>query len=416
MLLFTASLGLQLPSALRDLQPQLPSVGLPPALASSFGAYGQAASTCAAVAGNPSSGEAWRSLGLLLHGKGRLEAARTALARATELAPQDAPGYISLANCLRSIGRFDEATAALRAAEELTGKRDQSMCYYRAPGTAAAATPAPAAAATLGSGAAQVQVNRIATREECEWVIEAAERSRWGNPPPRYAPAGTDADAVRAPHMLAADSPEILSWLNAKLESHIWPVLAAQFGQRTAEEMWLYDAFLLKFDRQPGRSGLGIHVDDDGLGRAARLKRRKQRTPSTAAPTLVTPTHGSAWWLPRRGEPALRLLERAATEPPRPRAPPASAGLSFNLLLSSPDAFEGGGTWFEERGETVTPQQGEMVSHHGGLRHASVPTAGGVRYILVGFLRAPTLIVEPPEYVTGYCATARAAAASSRGL
>eukprot|EP00908_Phaeocystis_cordata_P019411 Transcript_30924.p2 GENE.Transcript_30924~~Transcript_30924.p2 ORF type:complete len:357 (-),score=130.29 Transcript_30924:284-1354(-) len=356
MLLFTASLGLQLPSALRDLQPQLPSVGLPPALASSFGAYGQAASTCAAVAGNPSSGEAWRSLGLLLHGKGRLEAARTALAHATELAPQDAPGYISLANCLRSIGRFDEATAALRAAEELTGKRDQSMCYYRAPGTAAAATPAPAAATTLGSGAAQVQVNRIATREECEWVIEAAERSRWGNPPPRYAPAGTDADAVRAPHMLAADSPEILSWLNAKLESHIWPVLAAQFGQRTAEEMWLYDAFLLKFDCQPGRSGLGIHVDDDGLG------------------------------------------------------------LSFNLLLSSPDAFEGGGTWFEERGETVTPQQGEMVSHHGGLRHASVPTAGGLRYILVGFLRAPTLIVEPPEYVTGYCATARAAAASSRGL
>ena len=30
--------------------------------------------------------------------------------------------------------------------------------------------------------------------------------------------------------------------------------------------MWLYDAFLLKFDSQAGRQGLGIHVDDDGLG------------------------------------------------------------------------------------------------------------------------------------------------------
>ena len=119
---------------------------------------------------------------------------------------------------------------------------------------------------------------------------------------------------------------------------------------------WLYDAFLLKFDDQPGRRGLGVHVDDDGLG------------------------------------------------------------LSFNLLLSSPADFRGGGTWFEDGGRTDTPRQGEMVSHHGGLRHASVPTTDGLRYILVGFLRAPSLVVEPPGYVTGYCTTARASAASSRGL
>ena len=199
-------------------------------------------------------------------------------------------------------------------------------------------------------------VSPIASREECEWVISTAEACSWGNPPPRYAPAGTNADAVRAPHMLVADSPELLRWLNAKLEAAVWPILAAQFGRQAAEEMWLYDAFLLKFDKNPMRSGLGVHVDDDGLG------------------------------------------------------------LSFNLLLSSPEDFEGGGTWFEDSGETVTPKQGEMVSHHGGLRHASVPTGGGLRYIMVGFLRAPTLIIEPPDDVTGYCVTSRLAAASSRGV
>ena len=43
----------------------------------------------------------------------------------------------------------------------------------------------------------------------------------WGNLPPRYAPVGTVADNVRAPHMLVADSPELLDWLNEKMRSTI---------------------------------------------------------------------------------------------------------------------------------------------------------------------------------------------------
>ena len=73
-------------------------------------------------------------------------------------------------------------------------------------------------------------------------------------------------------------------------------------------------------------------------------------------------------------------------------------GLSINLLLSDPADFKGGGTFFED-GKTVIVEQGEMVSHHGGLRHSSVPTVGGQRYILVAFLRSPALISAPPEYV-----------------
>lgn len=341
-----------------------------PTLPSSLRAYGSAAQACAAVARQPSSSEAWRELGRLLHGKGRLEAARLALSRAVDVDASDASSSLALANVLRSIGRFEEATTALLAHEALTDQRDQSLCYYRSPVWAELVAPIDSdARAASDDVAEEVMVTPIATAEECEWVIATAEAhnaaSGWGNPPPRYAPAGTSGDAVRAPHMLVADSAPLLAWFNRKCRDAVWPALARQFGAATAEELWLYDAFLLRFDGAPGRRGLGIHVDDDGLG------------------------------------------------------------LSINMLLSDPSAgdFEGGGTWFEAFGtpagraaSTVTPRRGEMVSHHGGLRHASVPTTAGRRYILVAFFRAPSLVVEPPAHVSGYCATSRAAAARSRGL
>ena len=42
--------------------------------------------------------------------------------------------------------------------------------------------------------------------------------------------------------------------------------------------------------------------------------------------------------------------------------------LSFNLLLSDPADFGGGGTSFEAAGETARPQQGEMLFHFGRAR------------------------------------------------
>ena len=342
-----ASSALKLPSA------------LPEALAP-LAAYGDAAAACAAVATKPDDADGWRRLGKLLHGKGRLDAARMALERAADLAPSDSAVRIDLANVQRSIGRFDEATEALVAAADLTGTPDQALCYYRAPGSDEREERPPAASTAALSRRASdtVWVTRLATDDECEWVIDTAERFNearggWGNPPPRYAPAGTVADNVRAPHMLVADCPELLAWLNAKLEQTVWPTLAAQFGDEVAAEMWLYDSFLLRFDGSPGRSGLGVHVDDDGLG------------------------------------------------------------LSINLLLSDPADFAGGGTYFEDGDLTVVPQRGELVTHAGGLRHASVPTTDGRRYILVGFLRAPRLLVEPPAYLESYCPNAQAAAAAA---
>ena len=72
--------------------------------------------------------------------------------------------------------------------------------------------------------------------------------------------------------------------------------------------------------------------------------------------------------------------------------------LSFNLLLSDPASFDGGGTAFadadpEER--TVCPSRGEVLTHFGRVMHEGKPTTGGApRYILAGFVRARPLAEE----------------------
>ena len=62
---------------------------------------------------------------------------------------------------------------------------------------------------------------------------------------------------------------------------------------------------------------------------------------------------------------------------------------SFNLLLSSPSDFEGGGTAFELLGweKPLSVGRGEALLHEGGLMHCGVPVRSGLRYVLVGFLR-----------------------------
>jgi hypothetical protein len=59
---------------------------------------------------------------------------------------------------------------------------------------------------------------------------------------------------------------------------------------------------------------------------------------------------------------------------------------SFNVLLNSGAAFEGGGTYFEACGRTVRPAQGAAVVHSGRTRHAGVATTSGERFLLVGFV------------------------------
>ena len=59
---------------------------------------------------------------------------------------------------------------------------------------------------------------------------------------------------------------------------------------------------------------------------------------------------------------------------------------SFNVLLSDPPAFDGGGTFFEPQRRTVTPPRGAALGHSGQVRHSGVAITRGERYLLVGFV------------------------------
>jgi predicted 2-oxoglutarate/Fe(II)-dependent dioxygenase YbiX len=59
--------------------------------------------------------------------------------------------------------------------------------------------------------------------------------------------------------------------------------------------------------------------------------------------------------------------------------------LSFNILLSDPIEFEGGGTYFDD-GLTAHLEQGDILIHSSRVKHSGLPIVKGTRYLLVGFL------------------------------
>lgn len=60
--------------------------------------------------------------------------------------------------------------------------------------------------------------------------------------------------------------------------------------------------------------------------------------------------------------------------------------MSFNILLSHPDDFQGGGTWFESTNEIMRLNQGDALYHDARITHRGVDISKGERYILVGFV------------------------------
>ena len=137
-------------------------------------------------------------------------------------------------------------------------------------------------------------------------------------------------DRYQTRDLVVADNEALTGWLNAKLREVIWPALAAQFGLHPSE-LWLQDAFIVRYEPD-GQRGLAPHLDDSEL--------------------------------------------------------------SFNIALSDPHTFGGGGTGFGAVGQTLRPQQGQMVSHFGRIFHAGEPVTSGTRHILAGFVCARSLAKE----------------------
>lgn len=59
--------------------------------------------------------------------------------------------------------------------------------------------------------------------------------------------------------------------------------------------------------------------------------------------------------------------------------------ISFNILLSDPSDFEGGGTYFKHVNKTVPLQRGGCIVHDSEIPHAGAAITSGYRTILVGF-------------------------------
>ena len=65
--------------------------------------------------------------------------------------------------------------------------------------------------------------------------------------------------------------------------------------------------------------------------------------------------------------------------------------LSFNILLSDVNDFEGGGTYFDD-GLIMKGKQGDLIIHSSRIKHSGLPITKGTRYLLVGFLNINLIV------------------------
>jgi Flp pilus assembly protein TadD len=315
----------------------------------------------------PQRATSWTRLGTVLHASGVLDEATDALARAAALEPRDAAMRANLAALQRATGRFEEAAASLREAAAHSSERmldnvvNGALAYYAVDGETGGsegggegggggdekARPASAVVATVPADALpstlpapwrsllrSVHSTAVADVDECAWVIREAEAHA-------ASLGGWDGRGHHDYHptndVVVAACASLRAWLRSKLRHIIWPAISEQFGV-TARDLWLEDAFVVRYEAAAGgQPGLESHTDDSEL--------------------------------------------------------------SFNILLSPPDAFTGGGTRFEAAANAtwdglVRPERGQMLSHYGRLRHAGHPVREGVRYILAGFVRCRPLALQ----------------------
>ena len=77
---------------------------------------------------------------------------------------------------------------------------------------------------------------------------------------------------------------------------------------------------------------------------------------------------------------------------------------SFILLLSDPQDFTGGGTYYQEKDILIQPKnKGAMTVHFGKVKHGGNKITEGVRYIMIGFLHVESkMIMKPLESENKY--------------
>jgi hypothetical protein len=132
-------------------------------------------------------------------------------------------------------------------------------------------------------------------------------------------------------------------WLGQLLAERLYPLLRRLYRLRRGQELWLKELVVIKYEA-PAAAGAAAPPE-----------------PAQAAVAGVAPHRDSSV-------------------------------LSFNVLLSVPAEYAGGGTAFPALrggagGELVLLEQGDAVLHGGKVLHEGRPVTRGRRYVLAGFVQ-----------------------------
>ncbi|CAM9210548.1 unnamed protein product [Phaeothamnion confervicola] len=170
-------------------------------------------------------------------------------------------------------------------------------------------------------------IGPVFSYDECDAIVNEAEQAWAKN-------ATSDFTFPLNREVHARDLPWTCAWLAEVLADTLLPALASAFPAAVpaADDLRVYDAIVIKYDAAAA------------LGAAAHQ-----------------PVHADA------------------------------ALVSFNVALSDPGEYVGGGTFIEALGRSLAVGRGGIVVHASAVRHAGYAVTAGVRYVLVGFVSATRL-------------------------
>ena len=171
------------------------------------------------------------------------------------------------------------------------------------------------------------------------------------------------------------------SWVGGFIHHRLYPLLARLYGLRV-EDLWLKELVVIRYQVSSSNADDGHHGD----GGKNHHHAEHESTTFTSTPAATA----------------------APSQPAGVGSHRDASVISFNILLSAPTDFQGGGTFFpaaaredDDSGRSgylannsigllVELKQGGMVIHAGKAEHEGRAISSGRRYVLAGFVQSCT--------------------------
>ncbi|KAI9244127.1 hypothetical protein BDA99DRAFT_544158 [Phascolomyces articulosus] len=185
----------------------------------------------------------------------------------------------------------------------------------------------------LGAFQVPQKIQQLFSREECNAILEQcrAIRNEWTTA--RHSAFPTTDIPIRKEEDedVVNNNNNKLGYLIDRLHERLFPQLASYYGFHPTRDLDFRDIFIVKYASDAQR-GLKLHTD--------------------------------------------------------------GCLMSFNVLISHQDDFQGGGTYFESIDKDVQLVQGDCVFHDARIMHRGIDITQGERYILVGFVDTVDTVIK----------------------